>query len=84
MEIGSRCRTPEGFPNEYTQNKHHWLCDVTAEKSGGVVEEYSIEINRKLSLKDFIDILSEEIQNLLVEEAMSWGVKIYRLTQSKR
>jgi len=84
FEIGSDCESPGDIPGEYSNNKLRWLCDVIVEGRDSIVDEYTISPDRKIYLTDFLSIIKEEVDKLMDNQAVDWGIKIYRLTPHKR
>ncbi len=84
FEIGSDCESPGDIPEEYSNNKLRWLCDVSVEGRDSIVDEYTISPDRKIYLTDFLSIIKEEVDKLMDNHAVDWGIKIYRLTPHKR
>lgn len=84
LEIGSNLKSPGDIPTEYSNNKLKWLCDVIVEGPDSVVDEYTISPDKKLYLSDFLNIIHKEIDRIIDTQAVCWGIRIYRLTASKR
>lgn len=79
VEVGSDCPVKGDLPKEYANNKSKWTCDVSAERTGGVIDEYSIDCNRKIYLERFLKIIKGEVKKLTSDETVSWAIHIYRI-----
>ena len=84
FELGSDCRSGGEIPAEYSRNKLKWLCDVIVEGHDNKVDEYTITPDKKLYLNELLKIVKAEVEKLIDNQSTDWGIKIYRLTPSKK
>jgi len=78
MAFGS-AKKSSNIPQQYVSASFKWLCEVSAERDDGLVEEYEIEPDQKLQLNEFLTILGEKISEMIENDTADWSVKIYRV-----
>ncbi len=83
LELGDNRDSISNLPQQYFFAKQRWCCDVVTETSNGVVDEYAITPDRKLFLREFLQIIQDEIKKLTADNTSEWGVKIYRMINKK-
>ena len=62
--IGSDVSVFKLIPQQYLRAKQYWLCAVSVDNGDGVVDEYEIQLDQKIHLEDFLDIVATEIDQL--------------------
>ncbi|MGD9662494.1 MAG: hypothetical protein AB7U63_14590 [Porticoccaceae bacterium] len=76
---GSHSVAHKPLPQEYEKARLRWLGHVRMETGDGSVDEYEIQPDRKLYLRDFLAIVTAEIDKLEDVGGADWRVDIFRL-----
>jgi len=67
------------LPTQYSLSFQKWLCEIMYQDEDGEVTEFEVKPDQKMLLRDLLPYIKEQLQDLVPEEAVDCGFRLYRL-----
>jgi hypothetical protein len=67
------------LPVQYSLSLHHWLCEIIYQNEDDEVTEYEVKPDKKMLLRDLLPYIKEQMSELVPDDAIDCGFRLYRL-----
>tara|TARA_R110000787_G_scaffold86198_1_gene183777 strand:- start:270 stop:530 length:261 start_codon:yes stop_codon:yes gene_type:complete len=78
FEYWSNKETGLSIPAQYSLSFQKWLCEILYQTTDGEITEFEIKPDKKMLLKDLLPYIKEQMNELVPEDAVDCGFRLYR------